>query len=85
MPNHGGFGTTPPSLRSGTPKSLDGCAKVLKVSRCRAHASRGLAFAAAHDFGGEFHSQFSLLLPSFAIQRFKSIHGSNVERRLVCK
>src|SRR5712671_3024911 len=41
-----GFGTTP-ALRA-TPKSLDGCAKSLKVSRCRAHASRGLAFAAAH-------------------------------------
>src|SRR5688572_20571859 len=27
---------------------LDGCALFLKVSRYRAHASRGLAFAAAH-------------------------------------
>src|SRR5712671_7729453 len=75
MPNHGGFGTTPPSLRSGTPKSLDGCAKVLTVSRCRAHASRGLAFAAAHDSGGAIISLTIMTTPAGMFVRTPAVAG----------
>ena len=48
MSGHSLDGCALSDLHSQAAHSLDGCALFLEVSRYRAHASRGLAFAAAH-------------------------------------